>query len=39
MLTGPRLTLREITDDDLDFVAQMLGHKDVMRFWPKPMDR
>ncbi|GEM_PF-948170 len=39
MLTGPRLTLRELVDDDLDFLAHMLGDKDVMRYWPKPMDR
>lgn len=34
-----RLALRELTEDDLDTVAAMLGDPEVMRFWPKPCDR
>lgn len=35
----PRLTLRELTLDDLDFVAEMLGHPEVMQHYPKPLSR
>lgn len=39
ILETPRLILRELHPDDLDFVAEMLGDPDVMRFWPKPHTR
>lgn len=39
ILKTPRLTLREMTGDDLDFVATMLGDPDVMRFFPKRYER
>jgi RimJ/RimL family protein N-acetyltransferase len=35
----PRLRLRELAPGDLDFVAEMLGDPDVMRFYPRPLDR
>ena len=38
-LDTERLTLRELIDDDLDFVADMLGDADVMRFYPKRLSR
>lgn len=34
VLTTPRLALREMTRDDLPFLAEMLGHPEVMRFYP-----
>jgi len=34
-----RLSLRELSLDDLDFVAKMLAHPEVMAFWPKPHSR
>jgi ribosomal-protein-alanine N-acetyltransferase len=34
VLTTPRLALREMTRDDLPFLAAMLGHPEVMRFYP-----
>ncbi len=34
VLTTPRLVLREMTRDDLPFLAAMLGHPEVMRFYP-----
>jgi RimJ/RimL family protein N-acetyltransferase len=34
-----RLLLREVTPEDLDFMAQMLGDAQVMRFWPRPFSR
>jgi RimJ/RimL family protein N-acetyltransferase len=34
-----RLTFREMTDADLDDMAALLGDKDVMRFYPRPMTR
>jgi [ribosomal protein S5]-alanine N-acetyltransferase len=34
-----RLVLREISLLDLDFMAEMLGDPEVMRFWPKPLNR
>lgn len=39
ILETPRLVLRELTPDDLDFVAEMLGHPEVMHFWPRPYTR
>lgn len=39
VLETPRLLLREMSLDDLDFVAAMLGHPEVMRFWPKSFSR
>lgn len=39
ILETPRLRLREVTLDDLDFVAEMLAHPEVMHFWPKPYTR
>jgi len=39
ILESPRLWLRELTLDDLDFVAEMLADPDVMRFYPKRLDR
>lgn len=35
ILETPRLSLREMSMDDLDFVAGMLAHPEVMQFWPK----
>jgi RimJ/RimL family protein N-acetyltransferase len=34
--TTPRLTLREMTDADLDDIAALLGDEDVMRYYPRP---
>lgn len=31
--------LRELTLDDLDFVAEMVAHPEVMHFWPKTYNR
>lgn len=39
ILETDRLRLRELTASDLDFVAEMLGDADVMRFYPKRLDR
>jgi RimJ/RimL family protein N-acetyltransferase len=39
ILETPRLTLREMTRDDLDFVATMLADPEVMRYYPKCYDR
>ena len=39
ILQTVRLSLRELVADDLDFVAAMLAHPEVMRFYPKPYDR
>lgn len=35
MLQTPRLRLREMGPADLDFVAEMLAHPEVMRYYPK----
>jgi len=35
VLDTERLTLREMTDGDLPFVAEMLGDAETMRFYPK----
>lgn len=34
-----RLRLRELVPDDIEFVAEMLGDGEVMRYYPKPLDR
>jgi RimJ/RimL family protein N-acetyltransferase len=34
-----RLILRPLVDDDLDFLAAMLGDPEVMRHYPAPLDR
>jgi RimJ/RimL family protein N-acetyltransferase len=34
-----RLAFREMTADDLDDMAALLGHPDVMRYYPRPRDR
>ncbi len=39
ILETPRLVLREMSLADLDFVAEMLAHPEVMRYWPKPYSR
>ena len=39
VLETPRLLLREMTLADLDFVAEMLAHPEVMRFYPKLYSR
>lgn len=39
ILETPRLVLRELTPDDLHFVAVMLAHPEVMHFWPKTYSR
>ncbi|MFN8572419.1 MAG: GNAT family N-acetyltransferase [Gemmatimonadaceae bacterium] len=38
-LITPRLVLQEMTLDDLDFVAAMLGDVEVMRHYPKVLSR
>jgi RimJ/RimL family protein N-acetyltransferase len=35
----PRLSLREIRDNDLDFLSALLADPEVMRYWPKPLSR
>jgi ribosomal-protein-alanine N-acetyltransferase len=39
ILETPRLVLRELSLDDLDFMASMLAHPEVMRFYPKCYSR
>ena len=39
VLQTPRLRLREMDEADLDFLAAMLGDAEVMRFYPKVLDR
>ncbi len=39
LLTTSRLGLREMTMDDLDFMATMLGDQEVTRFYPKAYSR
>ena len=39
VLETPRLALREMSLGDLDFVAAMLGHPEVMRFYPSVYSR
>ena len=39
VLETARLVLREMSLADLDFIAELLAHAEVMRFWPKCYDR
>ena len=39
ILETPRLALRPMSLDDLDFIAAMLAHPEVMQFWPRPQTR
>jgi ribosomal-protein-alanine N-acetyltransferase len=39
ILETSRLSFREIEPADLDFIAEMLGNAEVMRFWPKCYSR
>lgn len=39
ILETSRLRLRELQPADLDFVAEMLAHPEVMRYYPKRYDR
>ena len=39
ILETSRLILREMSLDDLDFVAEMLAHPEVMRYYPKCYSR
>ncbi len=39
VLETSRLVLREMSLNDLDFVASMLAHPEVMRFWPRCYSR
>ena len=39
ILETERLILRELTPDDLEFLAALIGDTDVMRWWPTRFDR
>lgn len=39
VIETPRLRLRELEPGDLDFVAEMLGDAEVMRYYPSTLDR
>src|SRR5262245_3183172 len=39
ILETPRLVLRKMTLDDLDFLASVLAHPEVMRYYPKCFSR
>jgi ribosomal-protein-alanine N-acetyltransferase len=39
ILQTPRLILRELVEDDLDFVAMMLAHPDVNRYYERSFPR
>lgn len=39
VLETERLRLREFEEGDLDFLTQMLGDEDVMRYYPQRLDR
>ena len=39
MIETDRLTLRELTTEDLDFMAEMLADAEVMRYYPRRMTR
>ena len=38
-LETERLTLRELVPSDLDFMAEMLADAEVMRYYPKRLNR
>ena len=38
-LPTARLSFRQLTADDLDFLAALLSHPEVMRYYPKPLSR
>jgi RimJ/RimL family protein N-acetyltransferase len=38
VLEPQRLALREMSLADLDFIAAMMAHPEVMRYWPKCYD-
>jgi len=39
ILETERLRLRELQPEDLDFAAEMLADPEVMKYWPRPIDR
>lgn len=39
ILETEHLAVRELSLDDLPFVAEMLAHPEVMHFWPRPYTR
>jgi RimJ/RimL family protein N-acetyltransferase len=39
ILETPRLRLRTMSHSDLDFLAEMFGDSEVMRYFPKTLDR
>lgn len=39
IMNTERLTLREMTDGDLDDMTALLGDEDVMRYYPRPKTR
>jgi len=39
ILGTPRMILREMSVDDLDFIAELLAHPEVMRYWPRCYNR
>ena len=39
ILETERLRLREMTLDDLDFLAELVAHPEVMKYWPKCYSR
>jgi RimJ/RimL family protein N-acetyltransferase len=39
ILETKRLTLRELAESDLDFMAEMLANSEVMRYYPKRLTR
>lgn len=39
VLQSERLRFRKLTPGDLDFISEMLGHPEVMRFYPKQYSR
>jgi RimJ/RimL family protein N-acetyltransferase len=34
LIETPRLFLRELSNDDIDFIAEMLSHREVMQYFP-----
>ncbi len=39
VIETPRLTLREMSEADIDFVSAMLADPEVMRYYPAPLSR